>query len=216
VERDGYCGLASVDDGLTNVAIVAPVPRARAAKGRAAEFFDAWIAARPQLAPRFHGAVREGPVRVTGPFAQRARRAWSPGAALVGDAADFFDPFTGEGIYAALRGGELLAPFAIAALGAATTGAARHALASYDRARRATFGGKWTVEHLVGLAVGSPHLMDRAIASLAARPAMADLLVGVTGDFVPAREVLSLSYALRLLSPHHPISHSRRSLKAET
>jgi non-specific serine/threonine protein kinase len=51
-------------------------------------------------------------VRAIGPFAQQARRPWAPGAALVGDAADFFDPFTGEGIYAGLRGGELLAPFA--------------------------------------------------------------------------------------------------------
>jgi hypothetical protein len=34
---------------------------------------------------------------------------------------------------------------------------------------------------------------------LAARPAMADLLVGVTGDFVPPREVLRLSYLLRLV-----------------
>ena len=42
-------------------------------------------------------------VRVTGPFAVHASRAWGRGVALVGDAADFFDPFTGEGLYTALR-----------------------------------------------------------------------------------------------------------------
>ena len=206
VERDGYCGLASVDGGLTNVAIVAPVPRARAAKGRAEAFFDEWIAARPHLAPRFAGARREGPVRAIGPFAQHARRAWAPGAALVGDAADFFDPFTGEGIFAALRGGELLAPHALASIGAASARAANEALAAYERARRAAFGEKWKVERLVGLAVGSPSLMDRAITALAARPEMADLFVGVCGDFIPPREVLSLSFLSRLLLPGVPRS----------
>ena len=199
VEHDGYCGIARVDAGLVNVAIVAPVPRARAAKGRAEEFFEAWIAARPHLAPRFAGARREGAVRAIGPFAQHARRAWAPGAMLTGDAADFFDPFTGEGIFAALRGGELLAPFALAAVGATTERAARDALAAYERARRGTFGAKWRVERLVGLAVGTPWLMDRAIAALAQHRAMADLFVGVCGDFVPPREVLSLSFLLRLL-----------------
>ena len=88
----------------------------------------------------------------TGPFASHARRAWAPGAALVGDAADFFDPFTGEGIYAALRGGELLAPFALQALGA-DTGGADAALAAYDRARKAEFAAKWLVERLISSAV---------------------------------------------------------------
>ncbi|HUO51228.1 MAG TPA: NAD(P)/FAD-dependent oxidoreductase [Gemmatimonadaceae bacterium] len=199
VERDGYCGLARVDDGLTNVAVVVPVEDARAAKGRAADFLASWIAARPHLAPRFAGAQPVDDVMVTGPFAQRARRAWAPGAALVGDAADFYDPFTGEGIFAALRGGELLAPFALAALGASREREARAAMAAYDRARRAAFGGKWRLERLVALAVGSPVLMGRAARALAARPELADLLVGVTGDFVPPREVLSLSYVSRLL-----------------
>ena len=201
VERDGYCGLATVDDGLTNVAIVAPVPRARAAKGRADAFFDDWIAARPHLAPRFIGARREGAVRAIGPFAQHARRAWAPGAALVGDAADFFDPFTGEGIFAALRGGELLAPHAIAAAGAASERGMRASLAAYERDRRAAFGAKWNVERLVGLAVATPMLMDRAIAVLAADRPMADLFVGVCGDFVPPREVLSIAFLSRLLFP---------------
>jgi len=199
VERDGYCGLATVDDGLTNVAIVAPVDVARNARGRAGGFFDAWIAARPQLAPRFAGAARVSGVAVTGPFAQRARRAWAPGAALAGDAADFFDPFTGEGIYAALRGGELLAPFALAALGAPTLTGANDALAAYDRARRIAFGGKWKVERLVGLAAGSPLIMNHVARALATAPELADLFVGVAGDFVPPAAVLSPRFLARLL-----------------
>jgi hypothetical protein len=51
---------------------------------------------------------------------------------------------------------------------------------------------------MIGAVVGSPHLMNRAARVLAARKDMADLLVGVTGDFVPARAVLNLRYLLSL------------------
>ena len=144
------------------------------------------------------GARLASPVRVTGPFASHARRSWAPGAALVGDAADFFDPFTGEGIYCGLRGGEILAEHALAALGAATESAADGALARYHRARRSEFAGKWIVERLIGAAVGWAPAMNYFSRTLAARKDMADLLVGVTGNFVPAREVLRPSYLLNL------------------
>ncbi|MCU0625718.1 MAG: FAD-dependent monooxygenase [Gemmatimonadaceae bacterium] len=201
VERDGYVGIADVGHGEVNVAIVVPRGRARDAAGDAAGFMDRWLARRPQLAPRFAGAARVTPVRATGPFAARATRAWAPGALLAGDAADFFDPFTGEGIYAALRGGELLAPFAADALRASGRGARLRALAAYDGARRREFGGKWLVERLIGTAVAVPALMNHAARTLGARRDMADLLVGVTGDIVPAREVLRPGFLLRLLAP---------------
>lgn len=199
VESDGYVGLADVGNGITNVALVMPVWRARGAKGRSSAFLDEWLRSRTQLAQRFASAERISPVLATGPFAQRARRAWTYGAALVGDAADFFDPFTGEGIYAALRGGELLAPYLQSAVGRRGRTDPDAALAEYDSARRNEFRGKWKVERLVALAVASPRLMNRAARVLARRKEMADLLVGVAGDFVPAREVLSLRYLSRLI-----------------
>jgi menaquinone-9 beta-reductase len=202
VERDGYAGLADIGGGLTNVAVVVPRGSVREAAGDPAAFLERWIAAHPHLAPRLAHASRATPVRVTGPFAAHASRAWVRGAALVGDAADFFDPFTGEGIYAALRGGELLAPCALGWLGATRSRDADSALAHYSRARRRAFGGKWIVERLVGLAVGAPSLLDRAAATLEAHPAMADIFVGVAGDFVPAREVLRPSYLARLIFGH--------------
>jgi Dehydrogenases (flavoproteins) len=199
VERGvGYVGLAAVEDGLTNVAMVVPASFGREiASGRTA-FFQAWLRARPQLAPRLKGARRVTGVLGTGPFASHARRAWAPGAALVGDAADFFDPFTGEGIYSALRGGEILASFAMRALGADSLASADRELHAYDQARTAEFRGKWIVERLINAAVGFAPAMNYFARTLEARKDMADLLVGVTGDFVPPSEVLRLGYLLNL------------------
>jgi flavin-dependent dehydrogenase len=199
VERGvGYVGLAAVDGGLTNVAMVVPSTAAREISGDRTAFFEAWLRARPQLAGRVAGARRVTPVLATGPFASHARRAWAPGVALVGDAADFFDPFTGEGIYSALRGGEMLAPFAMRALGATTAAAHDAELRSYAKARRAEFRGKWIVEQCINAAVSFAPAMNYFATTLAARKDMADLLVGVTGDFVPASEVLRLTYLLNL------------------
>jgi flavin-dependent dehydrogenase len=208
VERDGYLGIAPLGEGIANVAVVVPAARGREIAERGAlDFLERWIARRAQLAPRFAGAERVSPLMATGPFAASVHRAWAPGAALVGDAADFFDPFTGEGIYAAMRGAELLAP--LAADGARAVGAGRastraalsadRALAEYERRRVETFRGKWAVERMVGVAVAVPVLMNRAARALAKRRDMADLLVGVTGDFVPPREVLRPGFVARLL-----------------
>jgi geranylgeranyl reductase family protein len=198
VERDGYVGLAPVDDGLINVAIVIPASRASGIGVDRAGYASSWLARRPHLAKRFARAERASPVVATGPFNVRARRPWAAGALLVGDAADFFDPFTGEGIYAALRGGELATAAALRTLEHPSTDGA---LREYERVRRMEFGGKWRVERLVGAAVAFPALIERAAETLSRRKDLADLFVGVTGDFVPAREVLRPSYLLALLFP---------------
>jgi flavin-dependent dehydrogenase len=199
VDRGGYCGVAPVGNGLFNVAVVVPVSRAAEVAVDRTEFLESWIAEREPLAKLFRNATRETPVRATGPFATSAKRTWSPGAALVGDAADFFDPFTGEGIYSALRGGELLASRAADSVRAASQAKGDRILAAYDADRRREFSGKWTVERLIGAAVAFPALINRAARVLSARRDMADLLVGVVGDFVPAREVLRPGYVFPLL-----------------
>ena len=201
VERDGYVGLADVGHGETNVAIVVPHAQARDAAGDAPGFMTRWLERHPQLAPRFAPATRTGAVQVPGPCASRARCAHAAGAALVGDAADFFDPFTGEGIYAALRGGELLGSYAADAVRASSPRQQLAALAAYDRARVAEFRHKWLVERVISTAVASPMLMNHAERVLGARRDLADLLIGVTGDFVPARAILRPSFLLHFLDP---------------
>jgi flavin-dependent dehydrogenase len=182
VGRTGYVGLGPIGDGVTTVALVVPV---RGLKGRP-DFFQT-LERFPGLAGRFDPRRMVRDILATGPFAQWSRRPVAPGggALLVGDAADFFDPFTGQGIYSALRGAELAATAVIENI---TTGAS---LASYARARRAAFTGKWLLERLIGLGVGWPALVERVVGRLARRADLADLLVRATGNCVPARAVLA-------------------------
>lgn len=212
VEPDGFVGIAAVGDGVTTIAAVFPQSRAADLSRDRSRFLDAWLASKPQLRARFAGARRLAPATAVGPFAALAIRSWHPGALLVGDAADFFDPFTGEGIYSALRGGEL----ASAALHDALLHPrdALESLRQYDAQRRREFTGKWRVERIIGACVAFPRVVNRAARALAAKKELADLLVGVTGDFVPSSAVLRLGYLAQLFVlplPVTPRTHARHA-----
>lgn len=182
VGRPGYVGLGPIGQSVTTVALVLPQSEAR----RGARFFDE-LNRFPALAGRFDARNVVRRVLATGPFAKWSRRpvARGGGALLVGDAADFFDPFTGQGIYSALRGAELAAAAVIDNL---TSGAG---LDAYARARRREFTGKWLLERVIGVAVGWPALIERVVSRLARRSDLADLLVRATGNCVPARAALA-------------------------
>jgi flavin-dependent dehydrogenase len=197
VGRRGYLGLNPIGGGRTNVALVVPAPRAREARGRATEFFRETLADFPGVSRRVSRGRLVREVLATGPFAAWSGRVTADGAALVGDAADFFDPFTGEGIYSALRGAELLVETAGPAL-ERPGHVLDVALAPYRRARWRAFGGKWAVERLIGYGMHFPALFDRAVGRLAHR-GLAHTLVGVTADFVPARAVLNPVFLARML-----------------
>ncbi len=193
VSKHGYVGLGPIGGGVTTVALVLPLAAVREAGARAVRAgFFAELERFPGLRRRFDAPRLVRSVLVTGPFARWTRASVGPGggALLVGDAADFFDPFTGQGIYSALRGAELAAAAIAAALERAGPISSR-ALAPYRAARRAAFAGKWVLERLIGLGVGWPALTNRVVSRLARRSDLADLVFGATGNFVPARRVLA-------------------------
>jgi flavin-dependent dehydrogenase len=194
----GYVGLNPIGDDVANVALVVPASSAAGARGRASEYFFEGLERFPGVRGRVDRRQVVRPVLATGPFAARSRRVTADGALLVGDAADFFDPFTGEGICAALRGAELVAAYAGAALGERGAPTDRQ-LAGYRRARIRAFAGKWAVERLIGYGMLWPRVFDHAVGRMGRRPGMAHTLIGVTGDFVPARAALNPLFLARLL-----------------
>ncbi|HEV2750512.1 MAG TPA: NAD(P)/FAD-dependent oxidoreductase [Gemmatimonadales bacterium] len=201
VSNRGYVGLGPVGDGITTAALVVPVRRLR--QGHRPDFF-AELDRFPGLAGRFDRRRLVRSVLATGPFGQWSRTAVAPGggALLVGDAADFFDPFTGQGIHAALRGAELAVDCIVPALavgGSAGRPIPAARLRGYTHARRCAFLGKWLLERLIGVGVGWPALTDRVVSRLARRPALADLLVSAAGNTVPVRRVLAPSVLAQLI-----------------
>jgi flavin-dependent dehydrogenase len=139
--------------------------------------------------------VRE--VLVTGPFDASSRCSTTDGALLVGDAADFFDPFTGEGICCALRGAQLAADALDEALHGGGT-ITSHGLRGYRTGRRKAFLGKWIVERLIGYGMLAPALFDRGIGRLERRN-LANTLIGVTGHFVSPWRVVNPVFMAKMI-----------------
>ena len=92
------------------------------------------------------------PWRTIAPLARAALPASQPGLYLVGDAARVVEPFTGEGIYYALRSGEL----------AAQALAARDER-QYATAHRRLYAGRLWINALARLAVEHPRLTSRLL-----------------------------------------------------
>lgn len=188
VSGGGYAGLNPIGDGLVNAAVVVPAGRALPAKGRADEFLLESLRRIPELEPRFRHARIVRHTMVTGPFAQRARRVVADGLALVGDAAEFHDPFTGDGIHMALKGAKLLAPVVGDALESGDVSA--RALEPYARARRRAFAAKRRVERLLALGIAHPRWFAAFVGAIGRRPALAHTVVGVSAGFVPLAELV--------------------------
>ncbi len=195
VSRGGYCGVAPLAPQDANVAFVVDQREMRQAAGDLAGFYRRALSRWPRVAERLHRARLVGPPRAVGPLALEARRLYAPGALLVGDAGGFLDPFTGEGVTLALRTAEIATPFADAFLRSGDA----EALRRYDQARGAATRDKFRVNRILLRIVAWPALANRVARKLRRRPDLADRLVGIAGDFVPARTALDARFVMQLL-----------------
>jgi flavin-dependent dehydrogenase len=196
---NGYVGLAPVPSGLVNVGIVLGrswFARLRQTGGRAVA--RAVLEALPDAGDRALAA--EEPVdHVAGitPLGHAVTRRAGPSWLLVGDAAGFLDPFTGEGLHRAIVSSELAAATVTGVL-AGRTGAR---LSDYDAAMRSRFGTKDLVSRIVQGFLGQPALFEYAARRLAARGRVRETMGLVIGDLAPASRVLDPRYLAALLAP---------------
>ncbi len=189
VDPPDYAILNPVAAGVVSLSLVVPLDHATPFAGRLEAFFFARLKQLEHLRPRLSGMRPLGPVAALGPLAYRVARPRHGGVLLVGDAAGFYDPFTGEGIYTALRSAELAAETAHGALASGDFSAP--ALGPFCRARHKAFRDKARVTRLLQVVIGRRWLANLVAHRLARRPDLLSLLMGVIGDFVPPRLLLS-------------------------
>jgi flavin-dependent dehydrogenase len=191
VGRGYYVGLAPLAGERLNVGMALSLDGDHAS---AEERFAAAIGGLPAVAERLRGSRRLTPIRGASPIGHRVRATAGRGWMLIGDAAGFIDPFTGEGIFRALRS-------ARAAAEALEAGLDDRAADRYRAARRQAFAAKdaltWTIQGMLA----APPLMSYALRRLATRPALAERLGSALGDLRPASDAISPLFLAQVLWP---------------
>ena len=184
------CGVGVGPVGTINITLVAPESEARRLAEVGAEVYADTLLAEcfPAVAERLQKATRTR-IKTCGTFGHKTTTPIADGALLVGDAATFIDPFTGEGVYFALRGAELAAAAIAAALRRGDVSA--QGLTPYARARRRELAPKYAVCDWIERAVHSEKFMAWAAPQLARRPVIMDAILRVTGDMVNLGTLLS-------------------------
>ena len=191
VASDWYVGLAPLAGNRLNVGMALPM---NGAKQPAEQRFQAAIDAIPAVAERLRGVRRLTPIRGASPIGHRVRGTAGRGWMLIGDAAGFIDPFTGEGIFRALRS-------ARAATEALTAGDDEGAGARYRAARQEAFAAKDGLTWLVQGMLAAQPVMGYTLRRLARRPQLAARLGAALGDLRPASDALSPLFLAQVLWP---------------
>lgn len=194
-----YCGVAPVPDGRVNIGLVMTEQRFRRSlrhSGSAAAVVrDATLALPPPRAA-WQDAPETDETVVALPLAQRVSRRAGPGFLLVGDAAGFVDPLSGEGLHRSLVSAEMAA-CAIAAWRRGEPGA----LQRYDQRMRARFAAKDLLSWLLQLFLARPGALDYALTRLTRRDELRRTFASVMADLQPPRRALEPRFLLSLLAP---------------
>ncbi|MET1232813.1 MAG: NAD(P)/FAD-dependent oxidoreductase [Candidatus Limnocylindrales bacterium] len=197
---DGYVGIAPVAGGRVNIGIVlGRTWRGELVRRGATAVAETIVDAIPPTeadTAAWRTAGRTDAIVGAMPLGHRVTRRAGPKWLLVGDAAGFLDPFTGEGLHRALISAELAA----AAIHARALGH-RRAFQAYERAMQRRFLAKDGVSWLVQAFLARPLLFEYAARRIADRSAVRATMGLVMGDLVPPSRALDPRYLVRLLAP---------------
>jgi flavin-dependent dehydrogenase len=209
---DGLCvGVAPVTAGrrpLCNVTVVADAGRfGRHAAADAGAFHASVLARFPALGHfAFTAPTGDPPPLASGPFDVATRRCVVDGVALVGDAAGYYDPFTGQGICHALTCAEILAGVLTTALRAGDVSARR--LRSYALRRDRIVRPARVLQQAIDLILRRPGIADAVIRQLSSRRHAARAILAATGDLLPPGSLLSPLTLLSFAAPRWVERHS--------
>jgi flavin-dependent dehydrogenase len=200
VLRGAYCGLAPVPGGRVNVGIVLADRRwrERLARAGAQQVGNDVLEAIPRADDdpvAWATAQHCDAIVGASPVGHRVTRRAGEGWLLVGDAAGFLDPFTGEGLHRALVSAVLAAGAISDHLRSGTS------LATYERAMSARFRAKDVTTILVQAFLARPSAFEYAARRLAARRDVRETMGLVIGDLLPASRALDPRFLTALVRP---------------
>jgi flavin-dependent dehydrogenase len=195
-----YCGVAPVPGGRVNVGVVLGVRRLAAELARHGDgpggIIGRVVDDLPGPREAWRTAQRTDAPMVAVPLAHRPRRLAGAGWLLVGDAAGFVDPLSGEGIHRALSSAAL----AVEAILGARAGRTPD-LDGYHARMQARTRAKDAVSWLLQGFLASPAVTEYAVGRLQRRPDLARTFGAVLADRVPATRALDPRFLARLLLP---------------
>jgi flavin-dependent dehydrogenase len=191
----GCCGLV-VREREANLGMVADLREPREIGGNPGRFFERALARFPSLKECVQGPPES--IRTVGPLTWITRRQSVPGCLLLGDAAGFYDPFTGQGVTFALLTASLAARVADEALADGDVSGER--LGEYQRGRRNLLGPKVRVQQAIQMVLERRPLRERVLDRLRRRPRTARELLGVVADVIPAARALTPGFLFQLLA----------------
>lgn len=184
-----YFALNPLGRDLTNVMVVVP----KTALATWSRFVDEGVAGKAAELGRGHrsfaNARRVGARAAIGPLAHDVRAPVAAGVVLIGDAAGFLNPFTGQGVFLALTSAENAARAIVAS--AADRSREDRAFAAYAVERTADFAARKRLSAAVGWLIDVAPLARRAAANLARRPGLAATLVDALAGMRAPQSALS-------------------------
>ena len=216
----GRCtvGLAPVSAAgdLWNATVVVPVAEAADELSDDPAAFHARRVREAELRWESGFECVEGPW-ASGPFDRPSLRIVGTGWLLVGDAAGYYDPLTGQGVRRALLTAEIAAETLSAALRETEGVPGVPALGRYSNQVRARLRYGRRVQRAIEWVIARPGLRTRVFRGLSRHPEGANRLIRVTGDAAPVRTLMHPAVALALAggivsgARHRPANESRWS-----
>jgi len=170
----GYAGLVRVGEHTVNLCFT--VRRSQLDRARSFEQLrQHLLGTNPLLQARLVNAEPASRLRSVWPVYFPQRRCFGAGFLLVGDAARVTEPVTGEGIFFALKSGQLAAATIAAALREGDLSPAR--LRQYEGACRTEFRARLRLNALMRRLMYRPKLLSLAIRLVASRKPLLEPLV---------------------------------------
>ncbi len=194
-----YCGVAPVPAARVNLGLVireADLRRELRRDGGLLGVLDRRLRGASRRERPWLDEPETDAVRVALPLLHRVNRAAGRNFLLIGDAAGFVDPLSGEGLHRALASADL-AVSAIADWLDRRSGA----LDEYERRLRARFRGKDILSWMLQLFLAQPALAGQALRNLDRHAELRQAFALALADVVPASRVVNPLFLTRVLGP---------------